>query len=42
VKLSVSSRLLPDEHGQMLPVIAFMLIALLAMAGFTIDLGRAL
>ena len=34
--------LLTDEAGQMLPVIAFMMVAILAMTGFSVDLGRAL
>ncbi|WP_263382798.1 Tad domain-containing protein [Granulicella arctica] len=33
---------LDDERGQMLPVMALMMVILLGMAGFTMDLGRAL
>ena len=39
---SLLRRLLTGESGQMLPVMALMITALLGMAGFTIDLGRAL
>jgi Flp pilus assembly protein TadG len=33
-------RFASDESGQMIPVLAFMMVALLAMTGFAVDVGR--
>ena len=35
-------RLVREEHGQVLPIMAFMMIAVLAMVGYVLDLGRAM
>jgi Putative Flp pilus-assembly TadE/G-like len=40
-KVSPLQKILKDERGQMLPLVAFMLVALLGMTGFVIDTGRA-
>ncbi len=45
MKLAVTAtlrRFIREEHGQVLPIMAFMMIALLAMVGYALDLGRAL
>ncbi|HEY4357805.1 MAG TPA: VWA domain-containing protein [Acidobacteriaceae bacterium] len=39
---STSRHFLREESGQTLPVIAFMMVALLGMTGFAVDLGRVL
>jgi Putative Flp pilus-assembly TadE/G-like len=40
-KVSPLQTILKDERGQMLPLVAVMLVVLLGMAGFVIDAGRA-
>lgn len=39
---STSRHFLREDSGQTLPVIAFMMVALLGMTGFAVDLGRVL
>jgi Flp pilus assembly protein TadG len=40
-RVSSLRAILKDERGQMLPIVAFMLITLLGVTGFVIDVGRA-
>ncbi len=40
-RVSSLQTILKDERGQMLPIVAFMMVVLLGLTGFVIDVGRA-